>query len=260
MHFLKKLIETPNLEDPAKNHMDVHRHFYRYSRGDFIGPALKVSQTKAKITLRGTHEYEDLVLELVTRSIVEPNLNFEVKGTLMTGSDISNLLTDLGLTWSLKKSTGQVKNYKADIQDQISKQVLLNSIDSFRPHSYLFLSYTINPSCKITTKKRIPQPSRKKVEDDDVGKRVQFCNGAIPNTSQNIKALIDLALPDFKSDIPDKWKSIILLNNYKITDIKLPSDVKDSRLLRIMATREGRLFRTLEIDGEIIEKQYSIVV
>ena len=41
MHFLSELIESPNLDDPAKKHMSIHRHFYRYSKGDFIGPALK---------------------------------------------------------------------------------------------------------------------------------------------------------------------------------------------------------------------------
>jgi len=30
-------------------------------------------------------------------------------------------------------------------------------------------------------------------------------------------------------------------------------------LLRIMAIRKGKLFRTAEIDGESIEKQYNIV-
>ena len=50
MHFLKKIIETPILKDPAVDHIDVHRHFYRYSKGEFIGPALKISKSKARIT------------------------------------------------------------------------------------------------------------------------------------------------------------------------------------------------------------------
>ena len=49
MHYLSELIETPSLEDPAKNHMNIHRHFYRYSKGDFIGPALKITKSKARI-------------------------------------------------------------------------------------------------------------------------------------------------------------------------------------------------------------------
>ena len=68
------------------------------------------------------------------------------------------------------------------------------------------------------------------------------------------------ALYDFKSDLPKNWKSIIIFNNYKITDIEIPKNVSNSRLLRIMAIRKGKMLRSLDIDGEIIEKQYSIVV
>ena len=80
MHFLSKLIETPNLDNPAKNHMSIHRHFIRYSKGDFIGPALKISKTSGKITLKGTHEYEDLILELVVKSLSKTQADFEIKG------------------------------------------------------------------------------------------------------------------------------------------------------------------------------------
>lgn len=260
MHFLKKLIETPILDDPPKKHMDVHRHFYRYSRGDFIGPAIKITQTKSKITLKGSHEYEDLILEAVLQSIPDDNEEFEIKGNLITGSDISGEIIDLGFEWDLKKSTGKTQNYKSVIEDQVNKLSLLAANKTLRKNSYFLISFTINPSCKITTKKNIPQPSKKKVEEDDVNKRVQFCTGYLSNTEKNRNSLIDLALSDFKKDLPDNWKSITLLNNYKITEIKLPKDVSNSRLVRIMAIRKGKMFRSIEIDGEIIEKQYSIVV
>jgi len=259
MHFLKKLIDTPILDDPANRHKKIHRHFYRYSKGDFIGPAIKISKTNTKITLKGTHEYEDLILEIVTKTI--PNKNdFEIKGRLITGSDISETISKLGFNWELKQSTGKTKNYKADITDKTDKEKLLNAIDILRENSYLLLSFNLGPNCKVTTKKKIPQPSKKKVEDDDVNQRVQFCTGYISNTKQNLNCLIDLVLPDFKNEISTKWKSIIILNNYKFTDIEIPKGFKDSRLMRIMAIRKGRVFRSLEIDGDLIERQYSVVV
>ena len=260
MHFLTELIQTPNLEDPTKKHMNIHRHFYRYSKGDFIGPALKISKTSAKITLKGTHEYEDLILELVGRSISNTDPDFEIKGKLITGSDLQDTISNLGLNWVLKKSTGKTKNYKADIIDQINKKLLLQAVDTFRENSYLLLSFAVNPNCKATTKKNIPQPSKKKVEDDDVNKRIQFCNGVLSNTEANLKMVLDLAIPDFTSEVPTKWKSLIIFNNYKINEIELPQNIKDSRLLRIMAIRKGKMFRSIDIDGELIEKQYSIIV
>ena len=139
MHFLKKLIESPILEDPAKKHIDVHRHFYRYSKGDFIGPALKITKSNARITLKGSHEYEDLILEVVANTISEDEI--EINGILISGSDISDLITNLGFEWNLKKSTGETKNFKANIQSNTTQKTLLESIEAFRKTSYYLISF-----------------------------------------------------------------------------------------------------------------------
>lgn len=258
MHFLNKIIEAPILEDPGKNHMDVHRHFYRYSKGDFLGPALKITKTNARTTLRGSFEYEDLIQEIVVSTILEED--FDIKGVLITGSDISKTIASLGLDWRLKKSTGKTTNYKAEINETIKKENLIECIRSLRETSYLLFSFNLNPTCKITTKNRIPQPSKKKAEDDDVTKRIQFCSGVINTSDKNTDLILDNALLDFKSDLPEKWKNIILRNNYKIEEIIIPKNIQNSSLLRIMAIRKGVLNRIIDIDGEIIEKQYSVVV
>ncbi|MFX0083170.1 MAG: hypothetical protein ACFE94_15610 [Candidatus Hodarchaeota archaeon] len=258
MHFLKKIVGSPILEDPAKKHIDVHRHFYRYSKGEFIGPALKISKTNTRITLKGTHEYEDLILEVVANTLSEEEV--EIKGNLISGNDISEIITNLGFDWTLKKSTGQTKNYKADILSTTTKETLLKSIAIFRKTSYYLISFNISPICKVTTKKSIPQPSKKKVEEDDVNKRIQFCTGVINNNEQNVRFLLDSVLPDFKSELPDKWKNIIIKNNYRITEIILPEDVDNWGLKRILAIRKGKLFRSIDVDNEIIEKQYNFVV
>ncbi|MHA1883507.1 MAG: hypothetical protein ACW96S_00525 [Promethearchaeota archaeon] len=257
MHFLKKLIESPILEDPAKQHIDIHRHFYRYSKGQFIGPALKISRSKQRLTLKGSHEYEDLILEIGASTISEDEV--EIKGKLISGSDISELLETLGFDWNLKKSTGKTKNYIATILSHITKEKLLESIMAFRKTSYYLISFNINPTCKVTTKKNTPQPSQKKVEEDDVSKRIQFCTGVITNNENNLNLILDLVVPDFKSEINGKWKSIIIKNNYLITDIILPDNVDNWGLKRVLAIRKGKLFRTLTIDDELIEKQYSFV-
>lgn len=257
MHFLNKLIDNPKLDNPAKNHIDVHRHFYRYSRGDFIGPALKITQTKARITIKGSVEYEDLIQEFVASKV--PDDELDIKAVLISGGDISKTILDLGLEWKLVKSKGKTQNYKVNYTGKINKNILIKSIQTFRASSYFLVSFTINPTCKVTTKMRIPQPSKKKVEEDDVNKRISFCSGILNNTEKNLKKIIDSSLVDFKSEIPDKWKTILITNNYKIEDIQLPKNIKDSRLLRIMAIRKGRLTRSVAIDGDIIEKQYNFI-
>jgi hypothetical protein len=260
MHFLKKVVESPTLDEPAQNHMDIHRHFYRYSKGVFIGPALKISRASTKITLKGSHEYEDLIEELVVKSISDSNKVFEIKGTLISGLDLSSTIEKLGYNWELRKSTGQTKNYKASILSKTRKEQLIKAIEIFRNNSYFLISFNLNANCKITTKKSIPQPSKKKIEDDDINQRIQFCNGVLANNDINLKRVIEEALPDFQTNLSKDWKSITIMNNYKITDILLPKNLKDSRLLRIMAIRKGKLIRTMDFDSQTIEKQYSFVV
>lgn len=258
MHFLKKLIESPILKDPAKKHKSIHRHFYRYSKGTFLGPALKLIRTNAGINLKGSFEYEDLIQEITATTISDEEV--EIKGVLITGSDISETIINLGLDWILKKSTGKTTNYKAEINDKINKNHLLEIIEKLRDTSYLLLSFNLNPTCSVTTKNRIPQPSKKKIEEDDINRRVQFCSGVIKNIEKNINLIQDFALGDFKSDLPVKWKNITIMNNYEITEIIIPKGIQNSSLLRIMAERKGKIIRTLDVDGELIEKQYSIVV
>jgi hypothetical protein len=122
------------------------------------------------------------------------------------------------------------------------------------------ISFYLNPTCKVTTKKNIPQPSKKKVEEDDLNKRIGFCTGIIINSEKNLSMVKKLTLHDFVSEIPQKWKKIIIKNNYKITDIVLPDHVDNWGLKRILAIRKGKLFRSIDIDGDVFEKQYSFSV
>ncbi|MFX1396962.1 MAG: hypothetical protein ACFFAS_07940 [Promethearchaeota archaeon] len=258
MHFLKKLVEIPQLEDPAKNYFFVHRHFYRYSKGEFVGPAIRITKTKAKITIKGTHEYEDLVQEITCKALNTDQ--FVISGNLETGKDLKEELSQLGLDWNLKKSTGDKKIYKAIIDDSIDKHKLLQVIEMLRSNSYLLISFNAGTSGRVTTKKRIPQPSKKKVEEDDISKRVSFCTAIIDNTEKINSLIQELVFPDFKSEMPESWKNITLTNNYIIKSIEIPKNVKNSMMMRILAIRKGKMIRSLDVDDELIEKQYNIVV
>ncbi|MFO8019422.1 MAG: hypothetical protein R6U96_12380 [Promethearchaeia archaeon] len=259
MHFLKKLVNNPNLENPAKEHMDIHRHFYRYSRGEFIGPAFYIWRTSTRIRLKGSYEYEDLLQELVAKTLPDGE-EVEIEGTVYAAKDLSELLHELGFEWDMYKSSGKAKNYKAKFEDEGVKQQILNAIKSLRDVSYFLLSFKADKLCEVDTNKRLPQPSKKKPADDDINKRLKFCNGTIDNTDRNAEMAIDMALSDFKDDIPEDWSKIILTNTYEINKIKIPKDVESSRMMRIMAIREGVLTRNADIDGNVIQKQYNIVV
>ncbi|MGV9171536.1 MAG: hypothetical protein ACOC44_01125 [Promethearchaeia archaeon] len=259
MHFLKKLIDNPKFENPAKEHMDIHRHFYRYSRGEFIGPAFYIWRTSTRIRLKGSYEYEDLLQEMVAKTLPEGE-EIEIEGTVYAAKDLSDLFHDLGFKWDMHESSGKAKHYKAKFEDKAEKKQILKAINSLRGKSYFLLSFKEDKLCKVDTNKRLPQPSKKKPADDDINKRLRFCKGVIDNTDKNARMALEMALPDFKDEISEDWSKIILTNTYEINKIKIPKDAENSRMMRIMAIREGVLTRSADVDGDVIQKQYNIVV
>ncbi len=258
MHFLEQVVNTPQLKDPAEKHMDVHRHFTKYSRGVFSGPALKIAKTSSKITLKGSRDYEDLIQEIVIQALPESNIS--VKGVLITTEDISDRIADLGLTWGLKASTGQTKNFKADFSEEVSREKLLKIIEAFRTYAYLLINFKNDANYKVSTKIRLPQPSKKQPMEEDINSMVNFCTGVLKTNKDNVNRVIKSALFDFQGEIPEEWKQISLMNNYKISDLEVPKNLKDSKLLRSLAIRKGELERIISVDGKDFKKQYSIVV
>jgi len=258
MHFLKEVIENLDLEKPAENNMEVHRHFNRYSRGSFSGPALIIKKYSTKITLKGSLEYEDIIQEIVIRTLNDEEV--EVKGKVISIHDINSTINQLNLNWNIKESTGKVKKYKAEFNEKLKKNKLLKAIEEFRKDSFLILSFNKNKYCKVSTKTSLPRPSKKNPIDDDIDKKVSFCSGYIINNKDNLDMVLDELIPDFKDELPKEWDQLSLTNVYKINEIQIPKNINDSKMLRIMAIRKGKLIRNLQIDDEVIEKQYSIMV
>jgi hypothetical protein len=258
MHFLKKVVENPDLEKPAENHMEVHRHFNRYSRGTFSGPAIKIKKYSTKLTLKGSLEYEDIIQEIVIRTLNDGEI--DVKGKVISIDDISFIINQLNLNWNLKESTGKIKKYKAEFNDKLNKEKLLKAIEEFRKNSFLLLSFNKNKYCRVSTKTSLPRPSKKNPIDDNIDKKVSFCSGYIINNDNNLEMVINELLPDFRDELPKEWDQFSLTNTYNINEIKIPKNINDSKMLRIMAIRKGKLIRNLQINDQVIEKQYSITV
>jgi hypothetical protein len=258
MHFLKQIIENPRFEEPAKKHMDVHKHFYRYSKGEFSGPAMKMKRYSTKITMKGSFEYEDVVQEIVTRTT--PSDTIEVEGKLITGRDITDTLNKLNLDWELEEKSGRGKGYEIEFSETFSREKLLKIIEEFREHCYLMLNYKVNKYSQIKTEEKLPKPSKKNPIEDDIDKRVSFSRGYVETNQKNLGLVYDYILPDFKSKMPEDWDDLVLTNNYNIEEIEIPKDAESSRMMRIMAVRKGTLTRTVKCDGKTFKKQYSISV
>ena len=140
MHFLTKLAQTPQIIDPARKHMDVHKHFYRYGKGPWEGPSIKIKRRSSKINLYGMFEYEDAIQEIVAHGMSN-GIEVDIIGRLLTVFNIQDTMKEKGIEWELVKSKGKKENYTADINEKASRQRILDLVKLFRKSSYLLVSF-----------------------------------------------------------------------------------------------------------------------
>jgi hypothetical protein len=251
-HFIRKLIDTPIIEAPAKTAPDVHRHFTRYSKGQFDGPVIKISQTKGKLTIGGSYEYEDEILRIAVNFLSDEEI--DVSGAIIAGEDYSAIIKKIGLgsDWLPEKSKGQTTNYNTVIKgDTIKKAQLKQIVEDLSPFAYCLLSFTsANKEIVLSTKKKPPRPSNKNPDESSEENRVKFCSLKMNNSPDILKFVLDGSAKDFLDEIPKTWKTMVISSSYDITDLILPKDEKDSRLLRINTVRKGTINRVMEVDGK----------
>ncbi|MHA1777450.1 MAG: hypothetical protein DRO88_06730 [Promethearchaeia archaeon] len=253
-HYLMKLILAPHLADPVKEAPDVHKHFTRYSKGSFDGPVIKVSKTKAKISVWASHEYEDLLLRFALKNCQDEKV--KVTGNIIGGINFAPLLKKLDFpeSWNPVKSKGQTKNYTTEFKTavEIETSKLLDLATKGTPYVYILLSFTsADKSIVLKIKKKPPRPSSKNPEDSSATSKLKFASLKLPNSPKLLDGLLEEIAGDFRDEIPSSWKSLILQNTYEITELELPKNKKlSSRLIRLHTLRKGILNRVIEIDGE----------
>ncbi len=264
-HYLTKILDNPIIEDPVKGAPDVHKHFTRYSKGQFSGPVVKFSQTKDKITIWCSHEYEDAVLRIAIDLIPDDILN--VTGAILGGMDFTPLIKDIGLGKDFYplKSKGKTVNYTAALKTQVSVEKKLLQILSARgtPYIYSLLSFTSeDQKISLKIKKKPPRPNSKNPEDSGLGGKLKFCILKIPKTPETLKTIIDTFAKDFVDEIPIKWKSITIQNTYEISSLIFPEKREglSSRKYRLNTLREGTLKRVATIDSTDYNNYIKFIV
>jgi len=249
LHFITSILQNSMLKNPAEDYKEIHKHFTRYSKGEFTGPVMKVRFSANKITLSGSFEYEDFIQEYVVSVI--PDNEIEVKLDILAGSDLSAVFPKLGLDWQLKKSTGEIKNFKGTFQEKFFKSRFLEVIKELNKFSYYFINFNDQQGFSVKCKTKPPQPSKKKITDKEFEKLTKFCIGTVKNTKKNQKILYEKLIPDFEDKIPETIKIIKLINIYKFNNIIIPKGLKNTILIRLKAIREGKLVRTIEINNDM---------
>ena len=253
-HYLTKILDNSKIGNPVKEAPDVHKHFTRYSKGQFSGPVVKFSQTKEKITIWCSHEYEDAVFRIAVDLIPDDTLN--VTGAILGGMDFTPLIKDIGLGKDFYpvKSKGKTVNYTAALKSTVSVDKKLIQTLSVRgtPYVYTLLSFTSeDKKIILNIKKKPPRPNSKNPEDSALGGKLKFCILKIPKTPEILKTIIDTFAKDFVDEIPVKWKSIIIQNTYEISKLIFPEKKEglSSRKFRLNTLREGKLKRVATIDS-----------
>jgi hypothetical protein len=257
-HFLLKIVENPQIEDPPKNAPSVHKHFIRYSSGLFDGPVVKISQTKGNLSIGSSFEYEDELFLIASEIFPEPTAT--VSGKLISGEDFSSLVKEANLSSEFlpSKSKGKAENFNCEVKGvEVPKETLQKMAETFPNLAYTLVSFAASDkSVSLSTKKTPPRPNSKNPEDSGNENRLKFCTLKLPNTPENLERVIKGLADDIRDEIPSKWKSITINNSYEIKELILPQ-VKDSRMMRVLGLRKGILNRVAEIDGKEITKKYE---
>ncbi|MCP4764576.1 MAG: hypothetical protein GY870_22565, partial [archaeon] len=238
MHFLKDLISHNNEDDPVKSVPHVHRHFVRYSKGQFEGPAMKIKFAKTNINIYAGFEYEDLLYYIIAESMNDADISeeFSVTGNIISSRDISKVFEENGIPWKMKKSTGKTKNFKCPLKPAADAKLnkdkmksLIVTLNSSLTSTYTLLNFKIE-GYSIKTAKNPPRPkqSGSTAEDQEKSKaaRIKFCTAKLPNTEKNRKMLIEEVVPEFKDEITAKCKQIEIYNNYLVEELILPPKEK----------------------------------
>jgi len=272
MHFITELVNNPIPNDPIKECPHVHRHFTRYSKGYFDGPAMKIRVTKSSITINGSFEFEDFLLEIASKTINQLGYTeeFIVNGSIIAPGDFTPHLQKIGLNWTAVKSKGQTKNYKCVIKPAEKKMIdgtkLAKLTETLTKIAYVLFTFKAGPSGQVSMKtaKNPPRPKQSNgkansEEKDQLAARLKFATLKIPYSQEILDYIISEIFKDFKDEIPSSFKNIIIKNHYEITDLILPdrSKVKNSSLIRKLTLRKGILTRQCLIDSKI---SYSNVV
>jgi hypothetical protein len=193
-----------------------HRQFVRFGKGTFPGRAALFLQKGEKIKFRGSFEWANDFVELV--------------------SDLADCKFS-GIILSREELPGLEGKKKAVVYQYDVENIGSAKIKEIRDKAYTLLLDAEGPGISMKMKKKLPKPGKSgtaKVDD-------KFC---ILEADMKYWPQIKDAFM-----LPECRKGRIV-HTYIINDIIMPNGEKDFAKIREMAKRKGKLIRKAEIDGQ----------
>ena len=240
----------------------VHAKLVKYGMGSHPGPRARITLSKPSIKFKADLDQEKDFLKCYVSS--SPSGQHKVKGLIITYSDRTNEFGKLMMPLSWTKSKGKGASvFKAKVDESAPLEDIKALFNVDDPTTFYFLS--LNPKdgtkpWKIQTKTSFPKGGPSEEDDESEGKDPVFAKGAIGNTSDSLKFILDAYLPDLRDKIGPKTKDIWIRNNFAILEIQIPEDPKLSFTeKRRLAKKRGKLIREVSIDGENFTTEYQFL-
>ena len=218
-HYIKSIF---------KGEVDEHTHdkFIRYSKGEFVGPLIKIKVMKDKIKLNSSFHYCDELLVLISEEIGSKKCR--IKGSLFWNEDLTKKLEAQGIKYI--KAARSRGNYK----------YALDNVVKFKPFVDAMIPYKLLLSVKfgdvsLFTKNSFPKPNKEFGDN--------FCKVTLPVSMK------DKVLREFAFDVEEDVKEVSIRHTIFIDGIEVPK-VENFEEARKLAKRKGSIKREVTVKGE----------
>ncbi len=231
MHYIRDIFEKKKTEH-------AHDKFVRYSKGNFIGPQIKIKITKGGIKLNGSFHLVDEILILMGDYLKDREVS--IKGTLAWNKDLAPELEQIGIKHlKVKKSRG-IFNYT--LENTIKFKEFVSTLGDY----HILINFK-EEDLTLSTKNKFPKPNKDITHD--------FCKTNFP------ESMVKKILAEFAFDVDVKGaKDILISNLIEVNDIKLP-DVENFDEARRLAVRSGVVKRIVTVNGgDPIESEVKFAV
>lgn len=220
MHYVKDIFE----KNPTQH---AHDKFVRYSRGEFVGPLLKIKFGKDAVKIFASFHFVDELLMLVAKCL--GNKVVHIDGSLVWNRDLTEDLLKLGIKYSkVTKSRGI---FKYTLENDVKIQDFVDEMSS-----YNLLVSIKEETVSLVTKTAFPKPNKEFGAD--------FCKASFP------ASFADVIREEFLFDIKDKVsKEAEIKHHITVSDLKLP-EIDNFEEARRLAKRIGKITRDVKIDGK----------
>jgi hypothetical protein len=224
MHYVKDIFENNHTQH-------AHDKFIRYSRGEFVGPLLKIKFGKEAVKILASFHFVDELLMMVAKCL--GNKVVHINGSLVWNKDLSDDFLKLGIKYSkVTKSRGI---FKYVLENDVNIQDFVDQMSS-----YNLLVSIKEETVSLVTKTSFPKPNKEFGAD--------FCKASFPIS------FADVIREEFLFDVKDKVnKEAEVKHHITVTDLKLP-DIDNFEEARRLAKRVGKITRDVKIDGKEREK------